>query len=191
MAKDDSNAVLAVGVDDDIVSIQTTERYLGCKQKLRIAGTTDGGLNLMPLDRDHRQGRCFNPPWVTYREYRESATGNRDGERLPLGCRHPRLASRPYEHRASLHRHRPATGASRGCRRSSRPSVSAVPIRIPSSRMAVVGRRCGVSRLAFGGCTVPPLTGCCDGDAVCRPCRFRWLDCAQPMNTVQTGAPTV
>jgi hypothetical protein len=42
------------------VSIQTTERYLGCKQKLRIAFTTawDRAGGLMGY-----QGGCLTPPW--------------------------------------------------------------------------------------------------------------------------------
>ena len=57
------------------VSIQTTERYLGCKQKLRIAVNDRLGISPMPLDPDHRQGGCFNLPWATtryLRRYRES-----------------------------------------------------------------------------------------------------------------------
>jgi integrase len=49
------------------VSIQTTERYLGCKQKLRIAVNDRLESNPMPLDPDHRQGGCINPPWATTR----------------------------------------------------------------------------------------------------------------------------
>jgi integrase len=47
------------------VSIQTTERYLGCKQKLRIAVNDRLGIEPMRLDPDHRQGGCLNPPWAT------------------------------------------------------------------------------------------------------------------------------
>jgi hypothetical protein len=50
------------------VSIQTTERYLGYKQKLRVARTTGWASNLMPLDPDRRQGGWFNPPWAATRE---------------------------------------------------------------------------------------------------------------------------
>jgi integrase len=47
------------------VSIQTTERYLGCKQKLRIAVNDRLGIEPDAVDRDHSQGGCFNPPWAT------------------------------------------------------------------------------------------------------------------------------
>ena len=47
------------------VSIQTTERYLGCKQKLRIAVNDRLGSSLMPLDRPHGQGGRFSPPCAT------------------------------------------------------------------------------------------------------------------------------
>jgi Phage integrase family len=50
------------------VSIQTTERYLGCKQKLRIAVNDRLGIEPMLLNQDHRQGGCFNPPWATRQE---------------------------------------------------------------------------------------------------------------------------
>lgn len=44
------------------VSIQTTERYLGCKQRLRAAVTTDWESSLMPRDLDGCQGGRINPP---------------------------------------------------------------------------------------------------------------------------------
>ena len=53
-------------------AIQTTERYLGCKQKLRIAvndrlGIEPGAVESGGLDTGRRQGGCFRPPWATTR----------------------------------------------------------------------------------------------------------------------------
>jgi integrase len=47
------------------VSIQTTERYLGCKQKLRIALNDRLGIEPDAACPGPRQGGCFNPPWAT------------------------------------------------------------------------------------------------------------------------------
>jgi integrase len=43
-------------------SIQTTERYLGCKPELRIAVNDRLGISPTPLDPHHVQDGCFNAP---------------------------------------------------------------------------------------------------------------------------------
>ena len=49
------------------VSIHTTERYLGCKQKLGVAVNDGWESNRMPLDPDSSPGTddC-SPPWATF-----------------------------------------------------------------------------------------------------------------------------
>jgi hypothetical protein len=46
------------------VSIQTTERYLGCKQELRIAVNNRLESSATPFDPDRLRVGCFNPPWA-------------------------------------------------------------------------------------------------------------------------------
>jgi hypothetical protein len=58
------------------VSIQTTERYLGCKQKLRVAVNDRLGIEPMPLDQTNRRGGCFNPPWATRFDSQSIVHGN-------------------------------------------------------------------------------------------------------------------
>jgi len=53
------------------VSIQTTERYLGCKQKLRIAVNDQLGSSLMPLDRPTARA-AVSPPWATRQDLRRT-----------------------------------------------------------------------------------------------------------------------
>jgi len=35
------------------------------RRSFGLPRTTDWELNLVPIDPDHRQGGCFNPPWAT------------------------------------------------------------------------------------------------------------------------------
>jgi hypothetical protein len=63
------------------VSIQTTERYLGCKQKLRIAVNDRLGIKPLPsnpvrLDRAIAKA-MLRPPWATYRDVTQAAPASR------------------------------------------------------------------------------------------------------------------
>jgi integrase len=50
------------------VSIQTTERYLGCKQKLRHAVNDRLGIERTRRDSNPEAGRTLDPPCATFRE---------------------------------------------------------------------------------------------------------------------------
>ena len=65
------------------MSIQTTERYLGCKQKLRFAVKRPIGTRTRCHLTGRRQGRFFNPPWAPTRESSTHATAPRSPHLTP------------------------------------------------------------------------------------------------------------